>query len=221
MTLAEYVDGLAKAGTIDGNIAELIMSYHRKESKVPCAAIRDALMPIVAEMDEYHGRCAVEVQFAHDKFWDTHEPQTIGDFSDRITDAVANLCGEIATREVHERYKKTLPVDVGLARVALERAECVLLCAARFAEDNAFDDAFARANLKDVDWDGALKSIRAVLAKPPREVDVGTPEEQSARFDDHCVRHMGCTTCPIRNEGGSVPKHCEFNWGQQAYRKSL
>lgn len=112
MTLAEYVDGLAKAGTIDGNIAERIMGLHRKESNVPCAAIRDALMPIVAEMDEYHARCTIDVQCAHDKFWDTHEPQTIGDFSDRITDAVANLCGEIATNEVRERYKKARPVRV-------------------------------------------------------------------------------------------------------------
>ena len=46
-----------------------------------------------------------------------------------------------------------------------------------------------------------LKDARAALAAPPRNCDVGTPKEQSARFDDHCRKHMGCLTCPLREKG--------------------
>lgn len=220
MTLAEYVDGLAKRGTIDGNIAERIMGLHREATFLPCVAIRNALMPIVAEMDEYHGRCTVEVQCAHDKFWDEHEPQTIGDFSDSLTDAIANLCGEIASDDVRKRLKNCRkPLNVAVARAALDKAECVLLCAARFAEDKTFDDKTARELLADVDWDGGLNAVRTALESPARECDVGSADEQSERFDAHCRRNVGCGGCPAKDADGSVPKHCEFRWGQGAHRE--
>lgn len=58
---------------------------------------------------------------------------------------------------------------------------------------------------------------RTTLAVPPRNCDVGTPEEQSARFDAHCRKHMGCLTCPLREKDGGVHKHCEFAWAQMPY----
>ena len=58
---------------------------------------------------------------------------------------------------------------------------------------------------------------RTALSAPPRNCDVGTPEEQSARFDAHCRKHMGCLTCPLREKDGGVPKHCEFAWSQMPY----
>lgn len=63
----------------------------------------------------------------------------------------------------------------------------------------------------------AHEAVDAALAKPPRNCDVGTPEEQSARFDAHCRKHMGCLTCPLREKDGCVPKHCEFAWSQMPY----
>lgn len=64
-----------------------------------------------------------------------------------------------------------------------------------------------------------LKDARAALAAPPRNCDVGTPKEQSARFDAHCRKHMGCLTCPLREKDGGVPKHCELAWSQMPYEE--
>ena len=55
------------------------------------------------------------------------------------------------------------------------------------------------------------------LKKSLRNCDVGTPEEQSARFGTHCRKHMGCMTCPLREKDGGVPKHCELAWSQMPY----
>lgn len=63
----------------------------------------------------------------------------------------------------------------------------------------------------------ALDKAKATLAEPIRNCDVGTAEEQSARFDAHCRRHIGCFTCPLREKDGGVPKHCEFAWSQMPY----
>ena len=63
----------------------------------------------------------------------------------------------------------------------------------------------------------AHEAVNAALAAPPRNCDVGTTKEQSARFDAHCRKHMGCLTCPLREKDGGVPKHCEFAWEQMPY----
>ena len=63
------------------------------------------------------------------------------------------------------------------------------------------------------------EAVNAALAAPPRNCDVGTTKEQSARFDAHCRKHMGCLTCPLREKDGCVPKHCEFAWAQMSYEE--
>ena len=63
----------------------------------------------------------------------------------------------------------------------------------------------------------AHKAVNDALAAPPRNCDIGTPEEQSECFDAHCRKHMGCLTCPLREKDGGVPKHCEFAWAQLPY----
>ena len=63
------------------------------------------------------------------------------------------------------------------------------------------------------------EAVNAALAAPPRNCDVGTTKEQSARFDAHCRKHMGCLTCPLREKDGGVPKHCEFAWAQMPYEE--
>lgn len=47
-----------------------------------------------------------------------------------------------------------------VVREALDKAECVLLVAARFAQDDHFTQEEKLANLADVDFDGALAAIR-------------------------------------------------------------
>ena len=64
-----------------------------------------------------------------------------------------------------------------------------------------------------------LKDARTALVALPRNCDVGTPKEQSARFDAHCRKHMGCLTCPLREKDGGVPKHCELAWAQMLYEE--
>lgn len=66
-------------------------------------------------------------------------------------------------------------------------------------------------------YERILEVVNAALSSPPRNCDVGTAEEQSARFDAHCRKHMGCLTCPLRENDGGVPKHCEFAWAQMPY----
>ena len=63
------------------------------------------------------------------------------------------------------------------------------------------------------------EAVNAALAAPQRNCDVGTTKEQSARFDAHCRKHMGCLTCPLREKDGGVPKHCEFAWAQMPYEE--
>ena len=59
--------------------------------------------------------------------------------------------------------------------------------------------------------------IEAALSESPRNCDVGTPEEQSRRFDAFCcVRHFPseecCSDCPCHSAD-----RCEFKWGQLPY----
>lgn len=50
MGFAEYVDGLAKRGIIDGNITELLMAKHREEVGNPYKPFRAAVQPVLDEM---------------------------------------------------------------------------------------------------------------------------------------------------------------------------
>ena len=68
-------------------------------------------------------------------------------------------------------------------------------------------------------YEAAYQIAKEALSAPPRNCDVGTPKEQSARFDAHCRKHMGCLTCPLREKDGGVPKHCELAWSQMPYEE--
>ena len=70
-------------------------------------------------------------------------------------------------------------------------------------------------------YEKKLEVVNAALSAPPRNCDVGTAEEQSARFDAHCRKHMGCFTCPLREKDGGVPKHCELAWTQMPYESEV
>ena len=55
-----------------------------------------------------------------------------------------------------------------------------------------------------------------VLALPPRNCDVGTPKEQSARYEKFCFNHRSrercCQDCPLLHEPS-----CELAWAQMTY----
>ena len=57
------------------------------------------------------------------------------------------------------------------------------------------------------------------ICRPLRNCDVGTAEEQSARFDAQCRKHMGCLTCPFRSKDGGVHNLCEFAWAHMPYEE--
>lgn len=55
-----------------------------------------------------------------------------------------------------------------------------------------------------------LEEMRAVLAKPPRNCDVGTEREQYRRWVQFCEKHYhSCHNCPCRDADG-----CTFVWSQ-------
>ena len=64
-----------------------------------------------------------------------------------------------------------------------------------------------------------LNQCRAALAKPPRNCDVGTAREQSARFDKFCYDHRsyekGCGGCPFL----TGEPCCELAWAQMSYEE--
>jgi hypothetical protein len=59
-----------------------------------------------------------------------------------------------------------------------------------------------------------LGDIKAALAEPLRNCDVGTAEEQESRFIDFCHGH-GCKSCQLFK----IPGECEFHWAHMPYEK--
>ena len=67
---------------------------------------------------------------------------------------------------------------------------------------------------KDIDF------MKAALAAPPRNCEIGTAEEQERRFKEFCAAHWSinnvdseCAGCPLTIEGAE----CEFAWAQMQY----
>jgi len=65
----------------------------------------------------------------------------------------------------------------------------------------------------------AILKARAALALPPRNCDVGTAEEQDARYNKLCEPLRSCGQCPVYVKARGVD-HCEFVWGQMPYKES-
>lgn len=67
----------------------------------------------------------------------------------------------------------------------------------------------------------AKNAYHHALAAPPRNCDVGTPEEQALRYGRFCDKFvsdkMHCETCPCC---GKIPfGKCEFAWAQMPYKE--
>lgn len=67
---------------------------------------------------------------------------------------------------------------------------------------------------------GCRDKLKAALAAPSRQCDVGTAEEQEERFKHFCASNysacdvdMECCRCPLESEKAG----CEFTWAQMPY----
>lgn len=59
--------------------------------------------------------------------------------------------------------------------------------------------------------------IKAALAEPLKNCEVGTPQEQSIIFDNFCNT---CSTCPLKDKRANMRLvQCEFIWAQMPYEK--
>ena len=68
-------------------------------------------------------------------------------------------------------------------------------------------------------WIRAMQGkARAALAAPPRNCDVGTAEEQDARYNKLCEPLRSCGQCPVYIKAQGVD-HCEFVWAQMPYNE--
>lgn len=78
---------------------------------------------------------------------------------------------------------------------------------------------------RGVDWNAlaadAFLTASAALAKPARNCDVGTAEEQAERFkqfclDNHSAEHL-CSRCPLGKRLGNDVDMCQLHWAQMPY----
>lgn len=62
-----------------------------------------------------------------------------------------------------------------------------------------------------------VKDCSEALAKPPRNCDVGTEQEQARRFLKYCVKQDCEKACPFRDCKNSY--ECAFAWAQMTYEE--
>ena len=109
-------------------------------------------------------------------------------------------------------YNKPFYVDVGTSIVAIR-------CASNSDVIFEYDYTKCPQVIQFAKDDCDRMNREAEIGRPLRNCDVGTAEEQSARFDAQCRKHMGCLTCPFRAKDGGVHNLCEFAWSQMPYEK--
>lgn len=109
-------------------------------------------------------------------------------------------------------YNKPFYVDIGTSIVAIR-------CASNGDIIFRYDHTKCPQVIQLAEDDCDRMNREVEIGRPLRNCDVGTAEEQSARFDAHCRKNMGCFTCPLREKDGGVPKHCELAWAQMPYEE--
>lgn len=101
---------------------------------------------------------------------------------------------------------KTVPEINVTGNVAVMRAALLII----------LDDA---RKVCKVDRNAVAKICKDALAVPLRNCDVGTPKEQSARFDKFCHDHLslgnGCNKCPFLVSESC----CDLAWAQAKYEE--
>ena len=107
----------------------------------------------------------------------------------------------------------TISEHVGNAakmREALVKADAAL---SRISQSAWFVDANFSETKEVID---AGNAIEEALSAPPRNCDVGTADEQHARFYSFCDKVEECKECPLWRGGGLTSKCCA-RWGQMPY----
>lgn len=93
---------------------------------------------------------------------------------------------------------------------------------------------FAEEFLRDYGTDWKLHNklcdmLKSALAAPLRNCDVGTPDEQAERFENFCLKHIGCAEetggrhcvgCPLEKASRNITQKCELYWAQMPYNES-
>ena len=126
----------------------------------------------------------------------------------------AQICGKVGEMIGREAAgKESLQVGNAAAmREALEKSDAALSLIAKSAW-------FMDANFCETrEVMEAVEAIKAALAAPPRNCDVGTAEEQHARFYNFCDKVEECKECPLWRGGGLTSKCCA-HWGQMPYEE--
>lgn len=97
-------------------------------------------------------------------------------------------------------------------REALVKADAAL---SRISQSAWFVDANFSETKEVID---AGNAIEEALSAPPRNCDVGTADEQHARFYSFCDKIEECKKCPLWRRGGLTSK-CSVYWGQMPYEE--
>lgn len=125
------------------------------------------------------------------------------------TEADALAAGGIVEAARERKMSKTRPknaADFGQFGNAAAMREAVVLALSLL--DLKDGVPYKTINKKDIDF------MKAALAAPPRNCDVGTVEEQTKRFRRFC-NNTKCQYCNITVNKGS----CSFNWAQMPYNE--
>lgn len=71
---------------------------------------------------------------------------------------------------------------------------------------------------EDVNMDEVEKirsEIKAAIAEPLRNCDIGSAEEQAIRFEAYCDSHTNCAHCPLAGQ------QCVLAWSQMPYEEEV
>ena len=129
----------------------------------------------------------------------------------------AQICGEIGEMVGREEAKNKSVTNcnrLGNAarmREALEKADAVLSLISKSAW---FIDANFSVNKAVIE---AVNAIEDALSAPPRNCDVGKPEEQAERFQWFCDTRP-CDCCTLKNKVNET-LDCAIHWAQMPYKE--
>ena len=148
-----------------------------------------------------------------------------GDPNEHLCVIRAKSADEAISRAVFNLYKadekkKSAPVgDVAALRDAMKELLDAMYDMGIDEETVSIAAKSQNCHIHSVELLSVIKKANAALAKPPRNCDVGTAEEQAERYGRYCDKFtrdgMHCETCPCC---GKIPfGKCEFAWAQMPY----
>lgn len=164
--------------------------------------MKEIIKGIIAEMREFIKNPTIGTKTEREVKLEKYLKGYMKDCADRIEVVVAKMETTTST------CKDSLQVgDIAAMREALELARDLILPQCNGGTE------FAKACGETVN------KIMNALAKPPRNCDVGTPEEQGDRFADFCRKHECTMNCPIKKKWSGYNPSCGILWSQMPYEK--